>query len=151
MAVRDTQHHLVHYMIMGRIRGDLAKELTGYLCKACRFHLCLLCRNLVSEPEKHISELKTQIPKLPPHEQVSQAWISDKTWLSIDARVTDFRKGGQKNVWKISQQIRAGLITDQKRRTEEAGRTIEFLLVWYPPPFKRGMGPDAGLVQGCSR
>ena len=65
VAVQDTQHHLDHYMFLGCLRGEPAKELTGYLHKARSFPLRPLCRNLALAPDKLFSELKTQIPKPP--------------------------------------------------------------------------------------
>ena len=58
---------------------------------------------------------------------------SDKNWAAINARVTARREGDQRNVRKLSQRIHAGLKTDWKRRVEESGRTIEYLLALYHP------------------
>ena len=87
VAVRDTRHHLDHYMFMGCLRGDPAKELTGYLQKSCHPPIRTLRCDLASEPDNIFSQFMTQIPKPPLHERVRRAWISDKTWASIDTRV----------------------------------------------------------------
>ena len=47
------------------LMGDPAKELTGYLRKAFRSPLRPLRRDLVSEPDKLFSDLRTLIPKPP--------------------------------------------------------------------------------------
>ena len=116
--------------------------------KVHRSLLWNLRRDLGSAPEKLFSELKTQITNPPLRYRVRWDWISDKTWATIEARVTAHRKGGQRTVPQISQCIRAGLSTDQLRQVEEAGFTIDSLLVLDPPPCKRGMGPDAGVLKG---
>ena len=64
-------------------------------------------------------------------------------------RVTALREGDQRTVRKLSRRIRVGLRTDRKRQVEEAGRTIEYLLVSDPSLCKRGLGPDVGVVQIC--
>ena len=52
MPVRDTRNHSDHYMVLGYLRGELVKELTGYLRKARRFSLRPLCHDLASVPDK---------------------------------------------------------------------------------------------------
>ena len=64
MAIQNTQHHLDHYMVLGCLRGDPAKELTGYLQKVCRFPLQPLRFNFLLALDKLFSELKNQISKL---------------------------------------------------------------------------------------
>ena len=123
--VRDTQHHSDHYMILGYLRGDPAKDIMGYLRKARRLPLRPLRHDIASDPYKLFSELNTQIPKFPLHKWLRWSWIYDKTWASIDARAIARREGAQRTVRKLSQRIRAGLRTDQKRRAEESGSTIE--------------------------
>ena len=148
VAIREMQHHSDHYMFLGCLRWDPEKELIGCLRKACRFPLRPLCRDLAATSDKIFSDLNTQIPNPPLHERVRRAWISDKTWAAIDARVTARREGVQRNVRKLIRRIHAGLSTDWKRRVEEAGRTIESFLASYPPPpCKRFVVPDAGVVQ----
>ena len=83
-------------------------------------------------PDKLFSYLKTHITNPPLSERVRWAWISDETRASIDARVTVRREEAQCTVWKISQRIRTGIITDQKRWAEEAGPTTESLLASDP-------------------
>ena len=58
VAVQDTRNHLDHYMVLGYLRGETAKDLTGYLPKACRFPLQPLCHDLAFDPDKLFSELK---------------------------------------------------------------------------------------------
>ena len=77
-----------------------------------------------------------------------QDLISDKTWASINARVTALREGDQQIVRQLSQQIGVGISTYWKRRLEETDSTIESPLA-SDPPCKRGMVLDAGVVQGC--
>ena len=113
--------------------GDLKKDITGYLCKSRHFPLRTLHRNLAPETDKIFSELKTQIPKPPLHEQVSQDCISDDTWASIDSRITVRQEGAEQTVRKLSWWICAGLSTDRKRRAEEEGRTIKSLFTSEPP------------------
>ena len=132
-------------MVLGCLRGDPAKEITGYLRKARRFSLHPLCRDLVLTPDNLFSEFNTQIPKIPLCERLRRACISDKTWAAIDARLTVRREGPQRTVRKLIQSIHAGLRTDRKRWAEEAGRTIRL------PHCKRNVGPDAGVVEGCGR
>ena len=98
MDVRYTRNHSDHYMELGCLMGDPAKELTGYLRKACRSPLRPLYRDLVSEPEKLFSDLSTLIPKPPLCERVMRSCISDKTWTAIDIRLTARREGDQKTV-----------------------------------------------------
>ena len=54
--------------------------------------------------------------------------------MSIDARAIACQEGAQRTIQKIIRWIRTGLITDQKRREEEAGRTIDSILASEPPP-----------------
>ena len=136
VAVWDTLHHSDHYMVLGCLRGEPVKELTGYLCKARRSPLQPLRRKLVSAPEKLFSELKTHIPKPLLRERARRAWIYDKTWAAIDARVTARQEGAHRTVWKLSRKIHAGLKTDRKRWAGEVGRTIESLLASDPPPLR---------------
>ena len=65
MNVQDKRHHLDHYMVPGWLRGDPAKELTGYLRKAHRSPLQNLRRNLAAVLDKIFSDLKTHILKPP--------------------------------------------------------------------------------------
>ena len=127
LFVQDTQHHSDYYMVLGYMRGEPTKDLTIYLHKAHRFLLRPLCRYLASAPDKLFSALKIQIPNPPLGEQVKWDWISDKTWVAIEARVTVCWEGGHQTVIQISQHIRTGLSTDQKRRAEEAGHNIKSL------------------------
>ena len=120
-------------MVLGCLRGDPEKELTGYLRKVQRSLLRTLCCYLASNPNNLFRELKTQIPNTPLREQVRWALISDETWTSIDARVTVRQEGALRTVRKLCQQVRAVLNTDWKQRTEKAGSTIEFLLEFNPP------------------
>ena len=96
------QQHSDHYMVLGCLRGDPAKELTGYLRKVPCSPLSPLSRNLVLATEKLFSEIKTYITKPPLRDRVIQAWISDKTWSSIDARVTVRQEGAKQTVRKLS-------------------------------------------------
>ena len=137
MDGRDTQHDLYYYIFMGCLMREPAKDLTVYLRKPRRFPLLPLRRDLAMAPENIFSELKTQIPKPPLNEWVRRAWIYDKNWPAIYARVTARREEDQRTVRQLSRQIRAGLCTDQKIRAEEAGRTIESLLALDPPPLVR--------------
>ena len=91
VAVRYMQHHLDQYMVLGCLRVDPAKEITGYLRKVCRFTLQTLPRNFLLVPDKLFLYLKTQISDPPLRERVRRTWISDKTWASIDDRVTALR------------------------------------------------------------
>ena len=75
--IRYTQHQSDHFMALGCLRGDQVKELTGYLCKACRFPPCLIRSDLVLAPDNIFSDLKTHIPNPPLSDQVRRAWISD--------------------------------------------------------------------------
>ena len=52
VAVRDTRNHLDYYMVLGCLRGEPVKELTGYLLKARRFPFRPLRRDLASAPDK---------------------------------------------------------------------------------------------------
>ena len=122
-------------MVKSCLRGELEKDLTGYLCKSRRFPLWSLCRDLVSTPDKLFSEIKTQIPNPPMRERVRRAWIYDNTWSAIDARLTARREGSQRSVRQLSRYICAGLSTDWKRRVEEAGYTIESLIASEPSPL----------------
>ena len=63
VAVRNTRHHLDHYMVLGCLRVDPTKELEGYLRKSRRSPLCC---DLLSAPDKLFSERNTQIPNPPP-------------------------------------------------------------------------------------
>ena len=65
VAIWDLQHHLNHYMVLGCLRGDPAKDLTDYLCKARRFPLWPIRCDLAFASDKVFSELKTQILKPP--------------------------------------------------------------------------------------
>ena len=87
-------------------------------------------------------------PSPPPREWVKPVWIYEETWAATEARVTDSREGDQRTVHKLSRWIRAGLITDRKRQTEDSCRTTDPLITSDPPPGKRGMGPDAGVLKG---
>ena len=40
VAIRDLQHNLDHYMVLGCLRGEPTKDLTDYLRKARRSSLC---------------------------------------------------------------------------------------------------------------
>ena len=104
------------------------KELTGYLRKGRRFPLRPLCCDLASTPDNIFPDIKTQIPNLPLRERVRGDWISDETWSAIDARVTALQEGAQKTFRKLVRRIRTVLSTDCKRRAEEAGLTIDYLL-----------------------
>ena len=75
--VRDTHHHLDHYMVLGYLRGDPAKELTGYIRKARRSPLRTLCHNLASAENKLFSEINTYISMPPLCKLVRRDWISD--------------------------------------------------------------------------
>ena len=109
MAAWDTRRHLDHYVVLECLRREPAKELMVYLCKSRLFPLQPLRHYLVLAPDKLFSELKTQIPNPPLCDQVRQACIYDETWVSIDARVTARREGGQKTVWRLSRRISTGL------------------------------------------
>ena len=111
----------------------MAKDLTDHLLKARCFPLRTTHCNLESTSDKIFSEIKTQIPKPPLRERVMRAWVSGETWAAMDARVTARQEGAQKIVRHISQRTPAGLSTDQKRRADEAGHTIESLLASDPP------------------
>ena len=124
VAVRDTQHHLDHYMILGYLRGETAKDLTGYLRKALRPPLRPLYRNFVLTPDKLFSYIKTQIPNLPLRERVRRDWIYDKTWEAIDARVTARQEGDHRKIQKLIRRICTSLRTDWKRLAEDTGHTI---------------------------
>ena len=52
-------------MVLGCLRGEPEKEITGYLSKAQRYPLRTLRKNIASDPDKLFSELKTQTPKPP--------------------------------------------------------------------------------------
>ena len=51
----------------------------------------------------------------------------------MDASVTAHREGAQQTIRKLGRQIHADLSTDRKRQAEEAGSTIDSLLVLDPP------------------
>ena len=71
----DTQHQSDHYMVLGCLRGEPEKEITGYLRKLRRYPLRTLHRDLASGPDKLFSELKTHILKPPLRKRVMWAWI----------------------------------------------------------------------------
>ena len=89
-------------MVLGYLRGESAKDLTGYLRKACRFPLRPLRREILLAPDKLFSDLKNHILKPPMRERVRRAWIYDETWAAIDARVTACQEGDQRTVWQLS-------------------------------------------------
>ena len=120
-------------MVLVYMRGYPTKAHTDYLQKARHFPFWTIRRKLASASDKLFPDLKNQILKPSPSERVRQAWISDKTWAAMDARVTARQEGDQRTVRKLSRRIRAGIITDKKRQAEESGRTIDSLLV-VPPP-----------------
>ena len=131
--------------------GWSEKELTDYLRKALHFLLRPLRRYLMSASDKLFSALKNHILNHLLRDQMRQSWIFDETWESIDARVTARQEGAQQTVRKINWRICTGLSTNRKRHAEDSGRTIKSLILSYPPPCKRGMGPDAGEVHRCGR
>ena len=102
MAVWDTRHQSGHYMVMDCLRGELSKELTGYLRKVRRFPLWPLRHELVLVPENLFSELKTKILKPYLRERVRQACISDNTRASIDSRLSALQEGAQRTVRRLS-------------------------------------------------
>ena len=124
MAVQEPRHNLYHYIVLGCLRGKPKKDLTDYLCKARRYPLRTIHRNLASASEKLFLELKTQIPKPPLCDQVRWDWISDEIWAAMDARINAIREGAHMNVRKLSRRIRVGLSTDRKRHVEESGYAI---------------------------
>ena len=56
VAVWDMQHHSEHYMVLGYLRGDPEKDLTGYLRKVRFFPLWTLRRDLALAPEIYAVE-----------------------------------------------------------------------------------------------
>ena len=103
VAVRDMRHQSDHYMVLGCLRGEPAREITGYLRKSRRFSLQPLRCGLVLMLDKLFSEIKTHTPQPPLRERVGRACIYDKTWSAIDARVTACREGDQRTVRQLSQ------------------------------------------------
>ena len=91
VAAWNTRQNLDHYMVLVYLRKDPEKDITGYLHKAHRSPLRPFRCDLSSSPDKLYSELKTHIPNSPLRERLRRAWISDKTWESIDARITAHR------------------------------------------------------------
>ena len=66
VAIQDMHHHSDHYMVLGCLGGEPAKELTDYLCKTRRSPLRPLCRDLAFASDKLFSEINSQIPNPPP-------------------------------------------------------------------------------------
>ena len=89
-------------MVLGCLRGDPTKEITGYL------------QNSDASPSG---------PSV-----VTLRWCQTRFLRSQDPD-----SQAQRAVQKLSQQIYAGLIKDQKRQVEESGCTIKSLLASEPP------------------
>ena len=102
VAIRDPRHNLDHYMVLGCLMGEPAKDLTEYLRKARRLPLRPIRRDLASASEKLFSDLNNNIPNNTLLERVRRAWISDETWADMDARVTSHREGDHWTIRKIS-------------------------------------------------
>ena len=102
VAVQDPRHNLDHYMVLGCLMGEPAKDLTEYLRKARRLPLRPIRRDLASASEKLFSDLNNNIPNNTLLERVRRAWISDETWADMDARVTSHREGDHRTIRKIS-------------------------------------------------
>ena len=102
VAVRYLRHNSDHYMVLGCLRREPTKELTEYLRQACRPPLWHIRRYLGYTSDKIFSDLRTQIPKPPLHDQVRQDWIYDETWAAMDARVTACWEGAHRTIQKLS-------------------------------------------------
>ena len=122
-----------------------------YLHKVCRSPLRPIHCDLESASDKLFSEIKTQIPNPPLHDRARQDWISNETWLAMDARVIVLWEGAHRTVQKLIRRILAGLGMYHNILVEEIGHTIDSLLASDPPPCQRGMGTDVGVLQRCGQ
>ena len=126
-------------MVLGCLRGEPAENLTDYLCKVLRSPLRHIRHAHVSVSNKILTEPQTQISNPPLCERVRRDCISDEMCAAMDARVNALREAAQRNVRQSSQKICMGLSIDRKRRAEEGGRNIDFLILLCPLIFREAL------------
>ena len=86
VAVRDPRHNSDHYMVVGHIRGGLAREQVQYI--RGRRRMPLLPPKEPTREDELFGDIRRAVPKPHEREKHRNAWISDETWRLADERVS---------------------------------------------------------------
>ena len=121
MTIRDPQHKLEHYLVLGYLRGDPLREHTGYLGRRERLPLRPL--TTPTREDGISADLPRAIPKPKAMEPHKNAWILATTWRLIDERFSTRQDPArdQALIRRLVRSINASLMEDMRRQTEDAG------------------------------
>ena len=88
-----------------------------------------------SRTDELFAALRRAVPRPKPREARRNAWISAETWRLINERVSAHRdpRYGKADRRRIEKEVQASLVTNRRRRAEEAGAEVEDLVKADPP------------------
>ena len=135
VAVRYPRHNYYHYMVVGHLRSETAREHARYIKGQ---------RNMPLKPPKDpmredefFGDPRRAVPKPHEWEQHRNAWISKEMWRLADERVSAKRGTRVRaRLRRLGRAFRASLKGGRKRRVEDAGKDVEALLGGDPPNTK---------------
>ena len=133
LIVQYPRHNSDHYMVLGFLHSASLKEHARCLGGRKRIPLCP--PNKATREDIIFAALRRAVPKPWAREARKNAWISATEWRLINERVSARRyiKKDQALIRRLGRTIRASLMTERKRRAEEAGSEVEALLGLDPP------------------
>ena len=133
VAVQDPRHNLDHYMVLGCLPSAPLTEHKRYLGGRKRWPVRPPVKT--TREDQLFAALRRAVPKAQPREGRQNAWISEKTWILIDERVSARRepKYGQVFTRRIGKAVKKSMAEERKRRADEAGAEVEALVKADPP------------------
>ena len=128
VTVQDPYHNSYHYLVLGCLRGAPLREHTEYLGRSKRPPL-----QTTTTPAREdgiFAALRRAIPKPKAREAWKNVWILESTWRIINERFSALRDPArdQALIWRLGIAINASLREERRRRTEEAGEGVNWLL-----------------------
>ena len=135
VAARDPRHNSDHYMVVGHLRSETAREHAQYI--KGRRKMPLQPPKEPTREDELFGDLRQAVPKLHDWEKHRNVWISEETRRLADERVSAKRGTRVRaRLRRLGRAFRASLKGYRKRRVEDAGKDVEALLGGYPPNVK---------------
>ena len=117
VAVRDPQHNLYHYLVLGCLRSAPLRDHTEYLRRRTRLPLRLL--TTPTRKDGLFAALRREISKHKAREARKNVWILEDMWMLVNEKVSTRRYPARDHahIWRLGRAINMILREDRRRRT----------------------------------
>ena len=134
VAVWEPRHNLDHYMVLEGLRSAPLREHTKYL--GWRKWIPLRPLTTPTREDRLFAALRRSMSKPKSREARNNVWILADMWRLVNDRVSE-RRGPARDqalIRCLGHAIKTSLKGYRRRRTEEAGKDIDWLLGADLPP-----------------